>query len=56
MIVTLIVLCALLYLVTGKSRFWPWVATRNGRQLFLITVILTLVIWAAMQIAGFGPK
>ena len=56
MFVILIVLIVLLWSVTSGSHFWFWLATRNGRQLFLITVIVTILLWAAAQIAGFGPK
>jgi hypothetical protein len=56
MIFTLLVLIVLLWSVTSRSRFWVWLATRNGGQLLLIIVILTLLVWAAVNIAGFGPK
>lgn len=56
MIFTLIVILALLWSVTSGSRFWPWMARRPLRQLLLMTVVITLLVWAAVNIAGFGPK
>lgn len=56
MIFILIVLIVLFWSFTSRSRFWVWMATRSAGQLLTLTVVLTLVVWAAVQMVGLGPK
>jgi hypothetical protein len=54
--ITLMALLVLLWFASSGSRFWPWMASRTLWQLFLMTVVLTLLVWAVLQVAGLGPK
>lgn len=50
----LIIAVVVIYALTGRSSFWPWIGSRSGGQLIGITLFLSVIVFVGVQLAGYG--